>query len=351
MTSKQKRPPLLTSCRTDEQSTLARTKPSVVDALLLTLRPISIADPVATRHGRTKQRWSIRGVSQRHSDCGSGSLGGTDAMRGFAWRRRGFETLELCCGPTNTAIVRTTITASHHGCQRSRAARSWPTAAGRDEQQRVVWMRRPAMNCRGRVDENLRAGTKAAGIAPPLAFAARGVGLEPPCPAAAAARRNWSAARMFPPLVANPRRALTSSLAPGQCIEALAAFRPASTGKTRAGPLSGSPNVARRSKGVPLRLRPGAGRTALLQVRSGPLDALRGGRERRHRPRCLKRLGTSLEARGQRYSRAEKRYGRREPCAQATLAFRGRAFCRALFRKSPLQVNPRARALRFVGVA
>jgi hypothetical protein len=54
MTSKQKRPPLLTSWRTDEQSTVARTKPSVVDALLLTLRPISIADTVATRHGRTK---------------------------------------------------------------------------------------------------------------------------------------------------------------------------------------------------------------------------------------------------------------------------------------------------------
>jgi len=54
MRSKQKRPPLLTSCCTDEQSTVASTKPSVVDALLLTLRPISIADPVATRHGRTK---------------------------------------------------------------------------------------------------------------------------------------------------------------------------------------------------------------------------------------------------------------------------------------------------------
>ena len=151
-------------------------------------------------------------------------------MRGFAWRRRGFEALELSGGPTKTAIVRTAITASHQGCRRSYAARPWPIAAGRDERQCVIWMRPPTMNCRGRDDENLRAGTNAAGIAAPLAFAARGLGLEPPCPADALARRNWAAARMFLPVVANPRRALTLShrrraVAPGRCIEGLAVFR------------------------------------------------------------------------------------------------------------------------------
>src|SRR5215470_39127 len=111
--------------------------------------------------------------------CGSGFLGGTDAMRGFAWRRWSFEALELSGGLTKTAIVRTAITASHHGCHRSHAARSWPTTAGRDERRRVIWMHPLAMNCHGREHENLRAGT---GIAAPLAFAARGVGPKPPCP-------------------------------------------------------------------------------------------------------------------------------------------------------------------------
>jgi len=46
----QKRPPLLT----DGQFVVAKTKPSVVDALLLTIRPISIADAVRKMHGRTK---------------------------------------------------------------------------------------------------------------------------------------------------------------------------------------------------------------------------------------------------------------------------------------------------------
>jgi len=264
-------------------------------------------------------------------------------MRGFAWRRWSFEALELSGGLTKTAIVRTAITASHHGCQRSHAARSWPTAAGRDERRRVIWMRPLAMNCHGREHENLRAGT---GIAAPLAFAARGVGPKPPCPGDVVARRNWAAARMFLPVVANPCRVLTPrhrrrTVAPGPCIEGLAVFRLGPKGKTRSD-LSGA---------APPRLRLGPARSASLRVGSGPLWALRGGRERCNSPRCLKRLGTSLEAGGQRYSRAEKRCGRREPCAKATLAFRGRAFCRALPRKSASQVNPRARALRFVGVA
>jgi hypothetical protein len=53
-TSKQTRPPILMRGCTVEQPTPASAKPSVVDALLLTLRPISIADAVAKRHGRTK---------------------------------------------------------------------------------------------------------------------------------------------------------------------------------------------------------------------------------------------------------------------------------------------------------
>jgi hypothetical protein len=36
------------------QFVVGRTKPSVVDAFLLTIRPISIAEPVRKRHGRTK---------------------------------------------------------------------------------------------------------------------------------------------------------------------------------------------------------------------------------------------------------------------------------------------------------
>jgi hypothetical protein len=45
---------VIDECPQDERSVVARTKPSVVDALLLTLRPISIAEAVAKRHGRTK---------------------------------------------------------------------------------------------------------------------------------------------------------------------------------------------------------------------------------------------------------------------------------------------------------
>jgi hypothetical protein len=50
MAREQKQPPSLT----DGQFVVARTKPSVVDALLLTIRPISIADAVRKGHGLTK---------------------------------------------------------------------------------------------------------------------------------------------------------------------------------------------------------------------------------------------------------------------------------------------------------
>jgi hypothetical protein len=264
-------------------------------------------------------------------------------MRGFAWRRRGFETLELCGGPTNTAIVRTTITASHHGCQRSRAARAWPTAAGRDEQQRVIWMRRPARNCRGRDDENLKAGTKAAGITAPLAFATPGVGLEPPCPADAVARRNWAAARMFPPGKSAPCADAQSSPS-RHCARAVhRGARSVSPRRNRQEPFRPVERFTKCRRSMPPRSAPavatgsGADRFAAGQIGSTGSAPRREGAAQP--PRCLKRLGTSLEARGQRYSRAEKRCGRREPRAEATLAFRGRAFCRALPRKSPLQVN------------
>jgi hypothetical protein len=53
-TSKQKLPQSWMRVCRDEECIVATTKPSVVDALLLTLRAISIAEAVANRHGRTK---------------------------------------------------------------------------------------------------------------------------------------------------------------------------------------------------------------------------------------------------------------------------------------------------------
>jgi hypothetical protein len=265
---------------------------------------------------------------------------------------RGFEALELCGGPTNTAIVRTMITASHHGCQHSHAARSWPTVAARDEQRRVIWMRWPAMNCSGRDDANLRAVTNAAGIsgiAAPLAFAARGVSLKPSRPADAVARRNRAAARMFLPVVANPRRALTLShrgcaIGSGRCIGVLAAFRLAPTGKTR----SGLSRLSRQQRSAPAAATGiGADRFAVGQI--GPAGGVARRAGAAQLAKVLEAAGNKLRSeRPAVQSRRDALRSTRTLC-RGDASLSGHGILPGSARKSPLQVNPRARALRFVG--
>ena len=75
--------------------------------------------------------------------------------------------------------------------------------------------------------------------------------------------------------------------------------------------------------------------------RSRRLGALRRGSCRCNSPRCLKPLATSLEAIGRRLRRVEKCCGRRQPSAETTLIFRGRAFCRGLPRRPRSRVYSR----------
>jgi hypothetical protein len=88
--------------------------------------------------------------------CGSGSVGGTDAMRSWAWRQWGLGALDFCDGAANTTIVHTTILAPQHDFSRSHVALSSPMVAGR-EGAHVRSTRREAIDGCGREGENLRA--------------------------------------------------------------------------------------------------------------------------------------------------------------------------------------------------
>jgi len=227
-------------------------------------------------------------------------------MRGFAWRFWSCEAFDCCRGPANTTIVHSTVIAPHHGCQRFHAAFSSPAVTGRDRQ-RVIRPRRERMAGGGRDGENVGSRMASGGAAWQL-FAARRMGIKPPSRAEAIARKR--AARIEQPSCRRPTvRAATSG-----------------SGEDRLA--SGHIAAAERA---PMRQLP----AHLVN----------------HPPRCLKRLPTSLEAIGWHDRHAESRGGRRQPRASTTRTFRGRAFCRGRARRSWLHVNPRERALPFVGVA
>jgi hypothetical protein len=112
---------------------------------------------------------------------GSGSVGGTDAMRCFAWRRSGFEALDVCSGRADTTVVHTTVRASDHACERPHATLSWPTAADRPGALPVISTRRETMAGCDRDGVNVTSSLSGSDVAKrPLRFGSPRLRLQPP---------------------------------------------------------------------------------------------------------------------------------------------------------------------------